>query len=69
MVVIEQTPCMCAGTSVRNVRPHDARARVRVAKVHAGEFSKGGGCSHLARRLSSPALERMRECAQLMKAE
>src|SRR5260370_289816 len=28
MVVIEQTPCMCAGISVRNVRPHNARARV-----------------------------------------
>ena len=27
MVVIEQTPCMCAGISVRNVRPHNARAR------------------------------------------
>ena len=25
-VVIEQIPCMCAGTSVRNVRPHNARA-------------------------------------------
>ena len=27
------------------------------------------GCSHLPRRLSGPALERMRECAHLMKTE
>src|SRR5262245_24467502 len=27
------------------------------------------GCSHLAWRLASPALERVRECAHLMKAE
>jgi hypothetical protein len=33
------------------------------------EFSKGGGCPHLARRLSGPALECMRERAHLMKAE
>src|SRR5262249_15886117 len=31
--------------------------------------SISAGCSHLARRLSGPALERMRECAHLMKAE
>src|SRR5262245_61850104 len=31
--------------------------------------SKSAGCSHLTRRLSGPALERMRECTHLMKAE
>src|SRR5262244_3381078 len=31
--------------------------------------SISAGCSHLARRLSGPALERMRERAHLMKAE
>src|SRR5262249_54047158 len=31
--------------------------------------SISAGCSQLARRLSGPALERMRECAHLMKTE
>jgi hypothetical protein len=31
--------------------------------------SISAGCAHLARRLSGPALKRMRECAHLMKAE
>src|SRR6266508_5321554 len=33
------------------------------------ECSKGGGCPHLTRRLSSPALACVRECAHLMKFE
>jgi hypothetical protein len=33
------------------------------------EFSKGAGYPHLTRRLSSPALACVRECAHLMKAE
>src|SRR5215469_6444483 len=32
-------------------------------------YSISAGCSHLARRLSGPALACMRECAHLMKAE
>jgi hypothetical protein len=34
-----------------------------------GIYSAGGGSPHLARRLTGPALECMRECAHLMKAE
>jgi hypothetical protein len=36
---------------------------------HPRSYSISSGCSHLARCLSGPALEGMRECAHLMKAE
>src|SRR5258705_9111793 len=39
MVVIEQTPCMCAGISVRNVRPHNARTRARAYMSHQSQAS------------------------------
>jgi hypothetical protein len=43
-------------------------ARGLRARGH-GICSISAGCAHLARRLSGPALERMRECAHLMKAK
>src|SRR5262245_64724646 len=34
MVVIEQAPCLCSGISVRNVKPHDTRARTCLKSHH-----------------------------------
>src|SRR5262249_42655696 len=41
----------------------------RSATVEEECYSISANCPHLARRLSGPALECMRECAHLMKAE
>src|SRR5262252_4593185 len=50
--------------------PSKAYARSKLSRTTArGICSISAGCSHLARRLSGPALACMRECAHLMKAE
>src|SRR6516225_6245429 len=50
--------------------PSKAYARSKLSRTTArGICSISAGCSHLTRRLSGPALECMRECAHLMKAE
>src|SRR5215467_10193415 len=43
--------------------------RSRKSTLRARHCSKSAGCSHLARRLSGPALACMRERADLMKTE
>src|SRR5258707_15393959 len=51
-------------------RRGQAQARQRLCSVRGHDIcSISAGNPHLARRLSGPALERMRECAHLMKAE
>src|SRR5262249_21760132 len=50
--------------------PSKAYARSKLSRTTArGICSISAGCPHLARRLFGPALERMRECAHLMKTE
>src|SRR6516162_5372022 len=50
--------------------PSKAYARSKLSRTTArGICSISAGCSYLARRLSGPALERMRECAHIIKAE
>src|SRR5215472_17508710 len=50
--------------------PSKAYARSKLSRTTArGICSISAGCPDLARRLSGPALERMRECAHLMKTE
>src|SRR5215472_1621955 len=50
--------------------PSKAYARSKLSRTTArGICSISVGCSHLARRLSGPALACMRECAHLVKAE
>src|SRR5262249_7947101 len=44
-------------------------AYIQVATVEEECYSISAGCPQLARRFSGPALECMRECAHLMKAE
>src|SRR5262245_60587330 len=72
-----------ADTARRNSRisgrlpnlPTISQASPKPATVKEGYGSRpyicslSAGCSHLTRRLSGPALERVRECAHLMKAD
>ena len=44
-------------------------AHVRTALATLHKTSGCGGSTHLARRLSGPPFERMRECTHLVKAE
>jgi hypothetical protein len=62
--------CTAVG-SARSLDELFARQRLCVFASHQRriESSKGGGCPHLARRLSSQTLECMRECTHLVKAE
>src|SRR6476646_8106240 len=52
-------------------RGQDSRPRSTASLVPATlhRISRYGGCTHLARRLSGPPLECMRECTHVVKAE
>src|SRR5262249_18107292 len=66
-----------AGTALLRQDPNRRKQRGTLVLHRARSSSSGlakseglsGGCPHLARRLSSPPLECMRECAHLVKAE
>src|SRR6266542_4398669 len=56
-----------SGIRALRSRPRHSRSRSGLLPARASSIS--AGYSHLARRLSGPALKRMRECAHLLKAE
>jgi hypothetical protein len=57
-----------AGTSLANASRGYGNVEKHL-RCGQGTLLVSVGCSHLTRRLSGPALECMRECAHLVKAE